>query len=148
LARDSRKGVTQMTPNPTPADRLEAALDWILEKSDAGLISVDGDRYPAQLAIMNDAARAHLADLRREEVEDMSERAILCRALDKMGWPEIHAFQDEFKKGQSIYEDAGGYFMRGIKRLFGIAPRDEVVTYQQAAQALIDQATLNKEIAE
>jgi len=67
----------------------------------------------------------------------MSERAILVNALDNMGWDEIHAFQDELRKGQSVYEDAGGYFKRAIGRLFGVAPRDEVVTYRQATQALI-----------
>jgi hypothetical protein len=69
------------------------------------------------------------------------EREILERAIDRMGWPEIRAFQAEMSKGQSIYEDAGGYFMRGLRRLFGLPQADEeVVTYQQAARAMVKQA--------
>lgn len=70
-----------------------------------------------------------------------SERQVLCEALERIGWNEIKAFKDELRKGQSIYEDAGGYFKRAISRLFDIAPRNEVVTYRQAAQKLIDELT-------
>lgn len=70
-----------------------------------------------------------------------SERQILCEALERIGWNEIKAFKDELRKGQSIYEDAGGYFKRSISRLFGIAPREEAVTYKQAAQKIIDELT-------
>jgi len=70
-----------------------------------------------------------------------SERQVLCEALGRIGWDEIKAFKDELRKGQSVYEDAGGYFNRAISRLFGIAPRNEVVTYRQAAQKLIDELT-------
>ena len=69
-----------------------------------------------------------------------TERQILCEAIDRMGWPEIHAFHAELKKGQSVYEDAGGYMMRCIGRLFGVAPREEIVTYQQAVKAMLASA--------
>lgn len=68
-------------------------------------------------------------------------RAALEAAVDRMGWPEIRAYQSELRKGQSIYEDAGGYFLRAIRRLFGLPEKDEeVITYQRAASALIAQA--------
>lgn len=62
------------------------------------------------------------------------------QAVDRMGWPEIHAFNEERAKGQSVYEDAGGFVMRCIGRLFGVKPRDEVVSYQDAARAMIEKA--------
>lgn len=66
------------------------------------------------------------------------EREILEAAIDRMGWPEIHAFQEELRRGQDIREDAGGFMMRAIRRLFGLpSPHSEVVTYQQAARAMI-----------
>lgn len=71
------------------------------------------------------------------------ERELLEAAIDRMGWPEIKAFQAEMYKGQSIYEDAGGYFMRGLRRLFGLPQIDEeVVTYQRSARAMVEQAAL------
>jgi hypothetical protein len=71
-----------------------------------------------------------------------SEREILEAAIDRMGWPEIHAFQDELKRGQDIREDAGGFMMRAIRRLFGLpSPYSEVVTYQKAARAMLSAAT-------
>lgn len=66
------------------------------------------------------------------------ERQILEAAVDRMGWPEIRAYQTELRKGQDIYEDAGGFFMRALRRLFGLPnPYSEVVTYQDAARAMI-----------
>jgi hypothetical protein len=64
------------------------------------------------------------------------ELAVLERAIDRMGWPEIHAFQDELRKGQGVSEDAGGFLIRAIKALFGIRP-DPVETYRDAMRALI-----------
>lgn len=66
---------------------------------------------------------------------------ILEQAIDEMGWEEINAFKNQ--EGQSIYEDAGGYFLRKIKCLFGIYPQDEIVTYQKAAKRLIEEAKSN-----
>ena len=65
---------------------------------------------------------------------------LLERAIDRMGWPEIHAFQQECRRGQDVYEDAGGYMIRCIKTLFGIKPRDPVQTYQDAARAMVEAA--------
>lgn len=65
-------------------------------------------------------------------------RVALEAAVDQMGWPEIHAFHAEMRKGQGIYEDAGGFFMRGLRRLFGLPQIDEeVITYQRAARAML-----------
>lgn len=66
------------------------------------------------------------------------EREILEAAIDKMGWPEIHAFKEELRRGQDIREDAGGFMMRAIRRLFGLpSPYSEITTYQQAARSMI-----------
>lgn len=73
-------------------------------------------------------------------MSEKTEREILFDAVDRMGWPEIHAFNAELHKGQGVYEDAGGYMMRCIKCLFGIRPREEVYTYKQAMKAMIDEA--------
>jgi hypothetical protein len=69
-----------------------------------------------------------------EAIDDAIEEAI-----DRMGWVEINAFRTELHKGQDIYEDAGGYFIRAIKALFGLGyrHRDPIVTYQDAARALM-----------
>jgi hypothetical protein len=71
----------------------------------------------------------------------IDEREALEAAIDRMGWTEIHAFDEEMRKGQGVYEDAGGYIMRGIRRLFGLPEKDrEIVTYQKAASAMVDAA--------
>jgi hypothetical protein len=77
-------------------------------------------------------------------------RAALEASITQMGWPEIHAFRSEIAKGQSIYEDAGGFIMRGIRRLFGLpqATDREVVTYQQAARAMIDKQAQSGRMSE
>jgi len=67
-----------------------------------------------------------------------SEKQILEAAIDRMGWPEIHAFQDELRKGQDMREDAGGFMIRAIKALFGIRRDDPIVTYQDAARAMVE----------
>lgn len=75
-----------------------------------------------------------------EEVADIFRAdadAALEAACDAIGWPQIHAYHDELRKGQSIYEDGGGFFARCIGALFGREPRDKVVSYQEAARALI-----------
>lgn len=73
------------------------------------------------------------------EAIECAERDACERAIDRMGWPEINAFKDELHGGQSVYEDAGGFMLRAIRRLFGLpSHRDEVVTYRQAARALIE----------
>lgn len=66
-----------------------------------------------------------------------SEHDLLEQAIDRMGWPEIHAFNERLS--QDVYEDAGGFMLRKIKRLFGIR-RDPILTYQDAARALVAKA--------
>jgi len=63
-----------------------------------------------------------------------SEQEVIERVINRMGWPEIHAFHERI--GQDVYEDAGGFMIRKIKRLFGIK-RDAVQTYQEAARATL-----------
>jgi len=71
-----------------------------------------------------------------EAIEEAEDRG--CeRRIDKMGWPEIHAFYGELYKGQDIYEDAGGFFLRALRRLFGLKKRETVTTYKEAAQAML-----------
>lgn len=65
----------------------------------------------------------------------------LVRTED-IGWPEINAYHDELNKGQSVWEDGGGFFVRCIMALFGKKP-DEVETYQQAAARLLAEAKLS-----
>ena len=125
--------LSRLTPRKSASEAVEACdvIEHILAKN---MDQQDKECLIANIRFIRQA-------LTSEPVAGWSEREVLCRALDKMGWDEIRAFQEELNKGQSIYEDAGGYFMRAIKRLFGIVPREEVVTYQQAAQKLIDEAT-------
>jgi len=68
------------------------------------------------------------------------ERQVIIDAIDRIGWPEINAFRAELAKGQSFDEDAGGFMVRAIARLFRFRRRrDPVVTHQDAARALFDQ---------
>lgn len=72
---------------------------------------------------------------------ETAERDALETAVGRMGWPEIHAYHAEMRKGQGIYEDAGGYIMRGLRRLFGLAQEDEeIITYRRAAKAMVKTA--------
>ena len=56
---------------------------------------------------------------------------------NRLGWADIHRFQDELRKGQDVREDAGGYFIHCIMALFGKKP-DPVETYRQAAKQLLE----------
>lgn len=57
---------------------------------------------------------------------------------ERLGWSEINAFNAELHKGQSVFEDAGGYFIRCILALFGIKkPAAKIVSYQDAARSLL-----------
>lgn len=149
----------------TDADRLRSNLDVLML---AAWLNVDPEQVPTEYksqhlnantmaawARVGEAATAYaereLAQSKAEmerlkrEVEfwtasaNAHEEDVLRKAVWRMGWPEIKAFQDELSKGQDVREDAGGYFMRAIGRLFGVKPeRDEVTTYQDAAMAIID----------
>lgn len=58
---------------------------------------------------------------------------------EELEWQDIDAYEAELRKGQSIREDAGGYFLRCLKRLIGYKiPDEDVITYRKAAKALID----------
>jgi len=79
--------------------------------------------------------------VRDGEAITMSRAEALEDAIERMGWPEIHAFQNELYKGQDYREDAGGFMMRAIRRLFGLSsPALDVVNYQQAARAMVEKA--------
>jgi len=71
------------------------------------------------------------------------ELALLERAIDRIGWDEINAYHAELRKGQDIYEDGGGFFLRAIKALFGFSKPDPVLTYQAAARALVEHAKVH-----
>lgn len=93
--------------------------------------------------IMADLLRAKLHKLQREnEVRSAEvERSALEDAVDRMGWPEINAYYAELNLGQGIDEDAGGYFLRALRRLFGLpSNRKAVERYQVAARAMIGRA--------
>lgn len=66
--------------------------------------------------------------------------SVLRVAIDEMGWPEINAFREERAKGQDIFEDAGGYFLRFIGCLFGVKPKDDVAIYRNAMEKMVDKA--------
>lgn len=71
------------------------------------------------------------------QVNQIAQRELEA-TVERMGWPEIRAFNEELRKGQSIFEDAGGYMLRAIRRLFGLSEQtEEVVTYQRAARAAL-----------
>jgi hypothetical protein len=54
--------------------------------------------------------------------------------ISHMGWEQVKAFQNEMRRGQ-LYEDAGGYFIRAIGKLFGARGRyDELDIYKRAAK--------------
>lgn len=79
--------------------------------------------------------------VRNGEAVTMSQAEALEDAIERMGWPEIHAFQDELRRGQDYREDAGGFWMRALRRLFGLpSPLSEVTTYQDAARAMVERA--------
>jgi len=69
---------------------------------------------------------------------ESSVRIMLDNFFYELSWDEIHEYHRELRKGQSVYEDAGGYFIRCIKRLFGYPVDDEeVITYRNALKALV-----------
>ena len=71
-------------------------------------------------------------------------QSVLNVAIDEMGWPEIDAFNKEVRRGQDICEDAGGFWLRCIGRLFGVkSPQDEVKTYRSAMNSMIRKAVEN-----
>jgi len=126
--------VARRDPMARGASALAAAIS-LLEKG--GKKAAPSDKMFDQMLI---DYRAALAAMREGVDRGMVEREALENAINRMGWDEIHAFQNELRKGQDIYEDAGGFFMRAIKALFGIKPTDTVTAYQDAARALVTAA--------
>ena len=63
-----------------------------------------------------EAAHAALRDRARIGAVSDAELSAMERAIERMGWPEIHGFEAELFRGQDIHEDAGGYLMRAIPR--------------------------------
>jgi hypothetical protein len=79
-----------------------------------------------------------------DEVADMYRRdaeIALEAACDAITWTQIHAYHKELRRGQDIYEDAGGFFRRAIRALLGKSSPDPVVSYREAARALIREAS-------
>lgn len=66
-------------------------------------------------------------------------KQVLEAYTDNLGWDQLHKYHEELRRGQCVYEDAGGYFIRAIKALFGCKiRRDELETYQEATRRLIE----------
>lgn len=63
---------------------------------------------------------------------------IASELIHEMGWPEIDEFHKEMRKGQ-LYDDAGGYFLRGIGKLIGKPSRYDELT--RAKRAMLKIAT-------
>lgn len=63
---------------------------------------------------------------------------------DDLGWPDINRFHAELHKGQDVREDAGGYMIRAIMALFG-KRADPVMSYREAAKALLEEASEGKD---
>lgn len=76
-----------------------------------------------------------------EPLSPGDEAAVLDRAIERMGWPEIRAYEAELARGQDVAEDAGGFMLRALRRLFGLPPnRSRIQTYRDAARALVRRA--------
>jgi hypothetical protein len=95
---------------------------------------------------LTEAEETALRGLLRRAVELLLEkrRAALADAMAEIGWAEIEAFEAALKRGQDVREDAGGFFARALRRLFGLPPPpDPLMTYRDAARALVDEITRN-----
>lgn len=97
---------------------------------------------PKELGLILDEAATALETYAQEAAKwRVSEQEILECVVDRLGWPEINAFNTELRKGQSVYEDGGGYFIRAMRRLFGLPKKDEeVINYQQALKSALARA--------
>lgn len=106
-----------------------------------GFKGPDGD--PEELLRFSLAITRGMMDVDRlHAAQQAKEVPILEAAIERMGWPEINAFREELDRGQDVHEDGGAYWIRAIRRLFGLpTSRDAVMTYQQAAKALIESAS-------
>jgi len=67
--------------------------------------------------------------------------AVVASLISHMGSEQVEAFNRELRRGQ-LYEDAGGYFLRAIGKLFGARGRyDELYAYKRAATASVTPPT-------
>lgn len=70
-----------------------------------------------------------------------AEAAVLERAIERIRWPEIRAFEEELGRGQDVAEAAGGFMLRAVRRLFGLpSAKASVITYRKAARATVRRA--------
>jgi len=85
-------------------------------------------------------ARAFVAVQIAEAIED-AELWAVERAISKMGWPEIKAYENELRNGQQD-DDAGGYFIRCLSRLFGVKRplRAASELYRSGMRAMVNKA--------
>ncbi len=121
-------------------------LGYLQRMADAEGAKLSGMAYAiaSDIGTIQRIAKEALSTLSADAIrqgEGVTEQEALQRAIDRMGWAEINAFHAELRRGQDIYEDAGGFFMRAIRALFGIKPTDPVTNYQDAARALVEAAT-------
>lgn len=56
---------------------------------------------------------------------------------DDIGWEDIDRFRAALAAGQGVSEDAGGFWSRCTKTLFGIKA-DPVTTYREAARRMLE----------
>lgn len=99
--------------------------------------AVDGTPLPPMMDEMMSAGLGH-EDARFVAIQ-LAQNGYHLVNPDHIGWPDIHRFQEELRKGQGVREDAGGFFTRAIMALFG-KQYDPVETYQQAARRLLQGA--------
>ena len=111
-------------PTGANADEWAAFLETCLSNRPEG--SGDGHGYVAvQIA----------------EAIETAELWAVERALANMGWPEIRAYEQEWRNGQGD-DDAGGYFLRCLSRLFGVKRplRAAVDLHRKGMRAMVEQA--------
>jgi hypothetical protein len=114
-----------MTPNPTPADRLEAALEYFKNGCEEPEGTPDYLNYGVHIDALTEFATAHLADLRREKVADSETPSTIHKPDSCL--PAIH--KDAVKRALELME----------RHWDGYSTAKEIIT---------NAALLNKEIAE
>jgi hypothetical protein len=107
-----------------------------LQLGDLAAIPEAATALQSLTATAREAEALRAENARLQARADAARRQALEEAIDRMGWPEIHAFEDELRKGQGVREDAGGFMLRAIKALFGLKP-DTVETYRNAMRAML-----------
>ena len=67
----------------------------------------------------------------------LRERGYYLVRPDDIGGEDIDRFRSSLAAGQGVSEDAGGFWARCIKTLFGIKA-DPVMTYREAARRMLE----------